>query len=411
LITTMVEAVNAKPGKHKIGGAQGLYLRKTKDKPGAGGWVLRYRDRDKQRDMGLGSLVDVSLAEARKKVHELRAQRGQGHDPIEARRQKRATTKAAERIAAKRKTFREAAEAYCASQALNPRQAERTRRALTAHAFPLLGDLHLEDITSAHIAKALGSMTPRAKWKATSGMQDMARAVRGMIEAVFDAAVARGEFSLLRRNPADWRMVGKLYSLRRTKPRQHHRALELERAPAFFRPLIATALEDGKTRAAAFAFQILTAKRPSEAFEAQWSEIDLERRLWTIPFHRTKTRQEIEVPLSSFALSLLERQSQQRVSDYVFPNSVGRPFARGALYMWFRRGGIDIGSFHGWRSTFRDWAGDIARIDRDVAEVCLGHALKSVEAAYRRRTALEEQRKAFELYGRWLMAEDVAFKR
>jgi integrase len=113
------------------------------------------------------------------------------------------------------------------------------------------------------------------------------------------------------------------------------------------------------------------------------------------------------VPLSSIALAVLDRQTSRRVSDAVFPGVAGGPLSYASFATAPAEAGIAAATPHGWRSIFRDWAGDIGGISRDLAEAALAHALSAVEASYRRATAVEARRPVMEAYGRWLAGEGV----
>ena len=178
-----------------------------------------------------------------------------------------------------------------------------------------------------------------------------------------------------------------------------------------FRKIVEAAAN--KPTLAPWAFMIPTAARPSEALNTKWEEIDLGKELWTCPGARMKTGKDHVVPLSGAALAVLKRRAEVRTGDYVFPGrGAGKPsysnFADAAV-----QAGFDAGAPHGWRSIFRDWAGDIGRVDRDLAESALAHSLGAVEGAYRRQSAIEARRPVMEAHALWLADESsdvVAFK-
>jgi integrase len=191
--------------------------------------------------------------------------------------------------------------------------------------------------------------------------------------------------------------------------REHFRRIKLDDAPATFRKLLPAA--ETSTPLSALVFMIATAARPSEALSARWDQIDLDKKLWMNPV--SKTDKLLPVPLSSIALAILERQARVRMGDAVFPGRGGSPASYAAFSVASRAVGFDIGNPHSWRSIFRDWAGDIGRVDRDLAESALAHSLGAVEGAYRRQSAIESRRPVMEAYARWLADESanvVAFK-
>jgi integrase len=158
--------------------------------------------------------------------------------------------------------------------------------------------------------------------------------------------------------------------------------------------------------ARALEFLILTATRTSEVLNAQWSEIDLEARVWTIPAERMKARKAHAVPLTDAAMAILEPLHDLRVSAFVFPGQKpNRPLSTSAMDALLRRMKAEDVTVHGFRSTFRDWAGDETQFARDVAEAALAHRVgDETERAYRRGTALDKRRqlmKAWEAHCGW----------
>jgi integrase len=152
---------------------------------------------------------------------------------------------------------------------------------------------------------------------------------------------------------------------------------------------------------------VLTAARPSEALNSKWSEIDLDKRLWTLSPERMKSSKQHIVPLSAAALEVLDRQARVRTGDAVFPGGSGSPLSYNSFATAPMRAGIDAACPHGWRSVFRDWAGDVGDVPRDLAEATLAHSLGSTEAAYRRRSAVERRRPIMEAYASWLNGESA----
>ena len=141
----------------------------------------------------------------------------------------------------------------------------------------------------------------------------------------------------------------------------------------------------------ALEFAILTAARSGEVLGARWDEIDLPGKVWTVPAARMKAGKEHRVPLSDRAMAILDELHQARTSDFVFPGfKRGRPLSNMALEAVLRRAEVDV-TTHGFRSSFRDWAGDRTAFARDVVEAALAHAIENkTEAAYRRSDALEK---------------------
>jgi integrase len=247
--------------------------------------------------MGLGSLGEVSLADPRKQVFELSAQRNKGVNPIAARRMERADILARSREPAS-VIFREAAETYCDENALSWKHRyarQNWLNPIVKYAYPAIGSLPLDAIEVEHI---------RAVIRAASKVPHTARAVPQRIETILDDATARGQRSVTARNPAEAKF----------HPAARRKQGDRPHAPAAFR--------DFKARAAnstAFSAWVSTAVRPSDALKARWDEIDLNKKLRTIPASRMKNNRKHVAPLSLLALAVLERQSKVRAGDAVFP--------------------------------------------------------------------------------------------
>jgi integrase len=156
----------------------------------------------------------------------------------------------------------------------------------------------------------------------------------------------------------------------------------------------------------ALEFAILTAARSGEVLGAWWDEVNLEACVWTVPAARMKAGREHRVPLSAPAVEILRQMEHKRLSEYVFPGMrSGRPLSVMALEMVLRRMKVDV-TVHGFRSAFRDWAGERTHFPREVAEAALAHLVgDAVERAYRRGDALEKRRKLMDAWAGFLGPE------
>lgn len=370
----------ASPGMHFVGHVSGLALRISNT--GARSWILRATVGGKRRDMGLGSFPEVPLAEAKEAARNKRQQVREGIDPIAARSAAQAALKSEQ---ASFVSFEEAAKQYMASHEKgwkNAKHAAQWKSTLETYVYPLIGKMHVRDVVLAHVLKILEPI-----WATKT---ETASRLRGRIEVVLDWAKARG----LRtgENPAKWR--GNLDTLLATPSRvsrvQHHAALDWQDCPTF---IAALRQQDG-TSARALELVILTACRSNEVREAKWEEVDLTRNVWTIPAERMKAGKEHRIPLSASAVALLRSIPTEEKTGLVFPNSKGTPLSDMALLMLLRRLGKDC-TVHGFRATFRIWAGETTAFSREVIEHAMAHQLKDkAEAAYARgdlftkRTAL-----------------------
>jgi integrase len=123
-------------------------------------------------------------------------------------------------------------------------------------------------------------------------------------------------------------------------------------------------------------FAILTVTRSGEALGARWDEIDLESRVWSIPARRMKSAREHRVPLCNRALVILAEMGLLRDGDHVFPGQrCAKPLSTMALEMVMRRMGVKNATVHGFRSCFRDWAGNRTTFPRELAEHSLAHVM------------------------------------
>jgi integrase len=219
---------------------------------------------------------------------------------------------------------------------------------------------------------------------------ETANRVRGRIENVLDAAKVQGLRS--GENPAAWRGHLKLVLAPRQKLiRGHHAAMPIDDLPEFMtqlraRPAIA---------ARCLEFAILTAARSNEALGARWDEIDLRTKVWTIPAfnpqtgRRMKAGREHRVPLADRVMEILDEMKPLMVGDHVFPGRrQNQPLSSTALEMMLRRMNRRDVTVHGFRSTFRDWAGNRTSYPRELAEHALAHTIgDKAEQAYRRDDA------------------------
>jgi integrase len=148
---------------------------------------------------------------------------------------------------------------------------------------------------------------------------------------------------------------------------------------------------------------ILTAARSGEILGMRWSEVDLDKAVWTIPAHRMKAGREHRVPLANRAATILRQLEKSRTGEFVFPGNVrDKPLSNMAMEMVLRRMKIQNATVHGFRSSFRDWAGNISSFPRELVETALAHVVgDKAEQAYRRSDALEKRRKLMEAWARY----------
>jgi integrase len=380
------------PGLYPDGG--GLYLQVTKG--GARTWVYRFMLHGRPREMGLGPLHIVSLAEAREKAREARRLRHEGIDPIEARKAKQAEERLA---AATAMTFQECAERYIEAHRAswkNPKHAKQWPSTLETYVYPVFGSLPVQAIDVGLVMKVLEPI-----WQTKP---ETASRVRGRIEAVLDWAKARGYRN--GENPAQWR--GHLENLLPTRSKvrkvEHHPALPYPEMADF----IACLLKQDGIAARALEFLILTATRTNELIGARWEEFDLAKKVWTIAGERMKAGKEHRVPLSGRALEIIAEMQADRVKDHPFVFPGGRPekpLSNMAMLKLLGRMGRDDLTAHGFRSSFRDWAAEVTLFSSEVVEMALAHTVgDKVEAAYRRGDLFEKRRELMEAWARYCEA-------
>jgi integrase len=375
---TELQVQRAGRGLHNDGG--GLYLR-VEDKARRW-WVFRYGAQGR-RYLGLGPVHTRSLAEARVEARRCRQLLLEGVDPIAAGKAARA---AVALETASSKTFAECVDAYhdahCASWS-NRKHAREWKASLATHVLPEIGALPVAAIGTAEIMRVLEPAWTR--------IPETASRLRSRIEAVLDWARVHGYRA--GENPARWRghLDHLLPDRKRVARVVHHRALPYRAIP----DLVANLRARTGIEPRALEFVLLTAARANEACRADWHEIDLAARIWTVPAARMKNRREHRVPLAPAALAILERTPQERRHGPVFPNGTRRGKTVTVIALWRLAQELSGGAttVHGLRSSFRDWAGEQTSFAREIIELALAHVVGGdTELAYRRGDMLEKRR-------------------
>lgn len=383
LTDTKARSDRLKPGRHSDGG--GLYLNVSKS--GSKSWLFMWVTNGKRREMGLGSYPAVSLASVRQIAGECRAAIAEGRDPI------------AERVKEAEPTFGECADRYLASMEAswrNEKHRQQWRMTLTDYCTPI----RMKKVSEVGTEEVLKVLNPIWNEKA-----ETASRLRGRIERVLDYAKAMGWRT--GENPALWR--GHLKNVlppRRKLTRGHHAAMPYRQVPAFMRRLRSA----DAMAARALEFLILTAARSGEVYGARWSEFDFDGAVWTIPATRMKAGKEHRVPLSPRAFEIIKALQETSISDFVFPGQRSNcPLSSSAMEMLMRRMKVETFTVHGFRSSFRDWAGDETTFSREVAEAALAHRVgDATEQAYRRADAVEKRRKLMQVWADYCQQSDSA---
>jgi integrase len=385
-------AINAARQPGYLGDGGGLYLHVGPT--GGKSWAFRFMRAGKAREMGLGPLNTVGLADARRLAGDARKQLLDGIDPLA----QREAAKAAQAVAqAKAITFREVADRYVAAHRpgwKSPVHAKQWDSTLRDYINPTVGTLPVAAIDTGHVTAIL---TPL--W---STKTETASRVRGRIEAILDFAKTHGWRD--GENPARWKghLANVLPRPSKVRAVAHHAALPWQAAGDFMARLAA---QDG-VAALALRFAILTAGRTGEVLGATWREIEGD--VWTVPPPRMKTGKEHRVPLSPAALAVLKEAALRRghnAEGHVFPGAVPhRPLSNMALLQLLRRMGCGDLTAHGFRSTFRDWCAESGK-PSDIAEAALAHTVGSkVVTAYARSDLLQRRRKLMQQWSDYCAA-------
>lgn len=377
-VAALVKA--AKPGLY--GDGAGLALRIGRQ--GAASWVLRYMRQGAAREMGLGPVHTVGLAEARERARRHRQDLLDGIDPLA----QRVAAKAAAKPLA---TFAQVAEMYLTAHAPSWRSEthrRQWRQTLDDYVLPSLGTMGVAAIA---VGDVMGIVEPL--WHAKP---ETASRVRGRIKSLLDYATARGWRQ--GDNPARWRghLANLLPARGKVAAVEHHAAMPWQDVPAF----LAALAERSGIAAKALAFAVLTATRSGETRGATWGEIDLSAAVWTIPGARMKAGREHRIPLSGAALDVLREAATLRQGDgpaaLVFPGASGaKPLSDVALAKLVPSGA----TVHGFRSAFRTWAGETTSFAREVIELALAHRLgDAVEQAYARGDLFQRRKRLMDAW-------------
>jgi len=344
------KVATARAGRYTDGRGLMLVVKKS----GARSWVLRYQLSGRRRDMGLGPYPEVTLSAAREKALDARRQIVEGVDPLSA-------------PTSRLISFREVAADLIASKSpgwRNAKHAAQWTSTLQTYADPILGSLDVNAIDTRHVLSVL-----RPLWTAKP---ETASRLRQRIEAVLDYAAAQG----LRDgpNPSRWRghvqnLLPRPSAVRRV---QHHAALDWRDMPAFMADL----RQREGISARALEFVLLTAARSGEVRGMRWVEINLRSCLWVVPAGRIKAGKEHRVPLTARAMEILREAGPPHALVFPAPAGPDRPLSDMALTAVLKRMNRAAITVHGFRSTFRDWAGETTSFPREVIEAALVPAVE-----------------------------------
>ncbi len=380
------------PGLHPVGGAPGLHLQITPS--GARSWVARLtvgtrtnaagKTVQHRRDFGLGSFLDVGLAEAREKALRLRKLVAENIDPLAEKAAARAQA-ASERAAAITVTgaVTQFVEDMKGKWAKDPKGVSKRLAMLRTYITPVIGNLSVKDVEASHIVKVL-----RPVWESSPAT---AERLGSLLRNTFDWAKAH-KYRI--DNPAATEILSKL--LPELSKGGKHPSLPYAALPAFMVDLRA---RQG-TSARALEATILSALRSGESLGAEWPEVNFKDRVWTVPGSRMKIKgEDHRVPLGDELLALLQQLHDGRTSKWIFPGADGdKPLSDGAMLELLKEmNPLDATGrrvvTHGFRATFSTWTSEATDHPAEVREMALAHKIKNqTEAAYRRGDLLEKRR-------------------
>ena len=389
------------PGWHAVGGVAGLLLQiRPPAQSGAAmprSWILRVRVGGQRQPIGLGSYPQVSLAEAREQAKKLSAEAKSGVNLLARKRAQRSTLIAE---ASKNKTFKECAETYIeahASDYTNDKHRKQWVSTLNTYAYPVIGKMLVADISMRHVLDVLLQDTKHRNgdvgrlWHIKT---ETAKRLLDRIRTVLDYATVNEYRS--GNNPATWKgyLDTQLPAPRGLKEKKHHPAVPYRSVGDFMAKL----RSNNSTSARALEFLVLTVVRSGSVRSSTWAEIDLEKKIWTIPAAHTKAKREHKVPLPPQAVKLLSNLPRMAGSTLLFPNPKGNSLSDMALSQLMRgmreRGELSMEAVpHGFRSTFRDWAAEQTNYPDEIRKAASGHAVgDAVKEAYQRTDLLEKRR-------------------
>ncbi|WP_260482374.1 tyrosine-type recombinase/integrase [Sphingomicrobium flavum] len=376
----------AAPGRHSDG--EGLYL--LVGPTGARSWVLRVQVEGRRRDIGIGSVAQYGLAEARDRARELRKAAKEGRDPIAVRDKARSQAPSFEVAAQQCHDHRGAG--------WSARHAESFLSVLRRHAFPKIGRMRVDSIDESDILTVLSPI-----W---TDKPAIARKVRQHIATTLDFAKGKG-----------WRLVGAPRDGLRPLLSKQSRPSNFAAMPYADIPSFVDGLRNNTATAGRLAllFVIATAARSGEVRGTRWSHIDLEKGLWSRPADLMKNREPHVVTLSALAKDILADAAATRLSDrpdeLVFAGTSGRPLADMTLLKVVKAEGGPY-SVHGFRAAFRTWAAEKApTVPEAVAEAALAHMVPdAVVRSYQRSKFLDMRRDLLERWGSFLTGQSSVLK-
>ncbi|MFA3915964.1 tyrosine-type recombinase/integrase [Ruegeria hyattellae] len=368
------------PALHADG--NGLYLKV--DESGARRWIQRLMIRGKRREIAIGAVSLVSLSSAREAALDNRRIARAGGDPL-----------ADKRESASIPTFEEAArEVHKANKASwrNPKHAQIYMSSLETYAFPHFGHISVAEVDGSQVLTALLPI-----W---TSKQDTARRVRQRIATVFKWAIAKG-----------WRTDNPAEAVKAVLPKQDRTKKTNRKSLPYAQvaDCIQSVRDSGADPSTKLAVEYLihTAARSIEVREADWSEVNLDERLWSVPAARMKMAAAHQVPLTTRAIEVLRQARKLHKGDLVFPGrNFDKPLSDATLLKIVREQGYDC-DVHGFRASFRTWAQEQTNFPREVCEMALAHKVgDDTETAYARSDLFDKRRRLMDAWASFLAGQE-----
>lgn len=390
-----------KPGRYPDG--SGLYLQVTNS--GGKSWLYRYKRNYKTHWKGLGTYGanNVSLGLARERAGDCRRLRSEGIDPIEHFKAKELQA-TLEKL--KGHTFKQCAEEHIEAHKLtwsNAKHAQQWANTLDTYVYPIIGNLPVEEIDSSLIEGVLSPI-----WY---NKNETASRVRQRIEAILDRAIAKRYRQ--GPNPAVWRggMSALLPAPKDVRVVKHQAAMEYAELPKFYKVL----RKKNSTSALALRMLIQSAVRSKECRGAHIGEFDFDKKVWSIPAGRMKGRKGKKkdhlVPLTDEMIAIVKLTEPHRRNGFLFPGGKSNQWVSDTSVRKVLSSLYSDLTVHGFRSTFRTWAGDKTNFQREVCEACLAHTIESqLETSYRRGTFFEKRQELMSLWSAYTLNGEAKAK-
>ncbi|EQA1246408.1 tyrosine-type recombinase/integrase [Escherichia coli] len=370
-----VEVKNAKPKDKDYSLHDGFGLLLYVSRKGCKTWRFRYQhpDTKKRQTLTIGRYPDYSIAEAREERDKARKLLSRGVDPNESKRKAKS-----ERIMMRSQTFEKITNNWFELYLKGSRRENTVKtvsRVIKVYIIPDFGGWTIYDIRADNVLSVI------RKYDETPAQQ---RKIVQVMRLVMDYAVNAG---IVQFNP-----LSRIHKALPSMEEKSFKALAIERLPAFLNWLESESCHPSITYG--LLFMMLTMTRPNEALGAKWSELDVDRKLWTIPAERMKGKREHIIPLSLQAVEVIMRMRKIKQSEYVFygAHSVAKAITRDAIVSRVNKSEFAKEmTVHGFRSMWSTLLNEEG-FNPDVIEAALAHKSGNTVRDIYNRTSYIEQR-------------------